>query len=74
MVPWCHGKVVPKRFHLIGHTIGFRSQTQKLEPYSIAIIHVYTIDSGCSPQTFNISLIQALHFLETLQTIMPPEK
>ena len=26
-----HVKVLPKRFHLNGHTIGFRQQTQKLE-------------------------------------------
>ena len=28
---WYHAKVLPKRFYLNGHTIGFRSQTQKLE-------------------------------------------
>ena len=27
-----HVKVLLKRFHLIGHTIGFRSQTQKIGP------------------------------------------
>ena len=26
-----HVKVLPKRFHLNGHTIGVRPQTQKLE-------------------------------------------
>ena len=33
-----YGKVLPKRFHLNGHTIGFRPQTQKLE------LHVFIID------------------------------
>ena len=28
---WYHAKVLLKRFHLNGHTIGFRPQTQKLE-------------------------------------------
>ena len=28
---WYHAKVLPKRFHLNGHTMGFRPQTQKLE-------------------------------------------
>ena len=28
---WYHAKVPLKRFHLNGHTIGFRPQTQKLE-------------------------------------------
>ena len=28
---WCYEKVLLKRFHLNGHTIGFRPQTQKLE-------------------------------------------
>ena len=28
---WYHAKVLLKRFHLNGHTIGFRQQTQKLE-------------------------------------------
>ena len=28
---WYHAKVLLKRFHLNGHTTGFRQQTQKLE-------------------------------------------
>ena len=28
---WYHAKVLLKRFHLNGHTIGFHQQTQKLE-------------------------------------------
>ena len=28
---WYHAKVLLKRFHLNGHTIGFPFQTQKLE-------------------------------------------
>ena len=28
---WYHANVVMKRFHLNGHTIGFRPRTQKLE-------------------------------------------
>ena len=28
---WYHAKVLLKRFHLNGHTIGFRPQTKKLE-------------------------------------------
>ena len=28
---WYHAKVLLKRFHLNGHTIGFYPQTQKLE-------------------------------------------
>ena len=28
---WYHTKVLSKRFHLNGHTIGFRPQTQKFE-------------------------------------------
>ena len=28
---WHHAKVLPKRFHFNGHTIGFHPQTQKLE-------------------------------------------
>ena len=27
---WYHAKVLPKRFHLNGHTIGFRRQAQKV--------------------------------------------
>ena len=30
---WYHAKVLPKRFHLNGHTIGFHPQTQTLELY-----------------------------------------
>ena len=30
---WYRAKVLLKRFHLNGHTIGFRQQTQKLEHY-----------------------------------------
>ena len=30
---WYCAKVLPKAFHLNGHTIGFRPQTQKLEPH-----------------------------------------
>ena len=40
--PWCHAKVLPKRFHLNGHTIGFRSQIHKLETTS----NVFVNDSG----------------------------
>ena len=29
---WYHAKVLLKRFHLNGHTIGFHQQMQKLEP------------------------------------------
>ena len=32
---WHHAKVLPKRFHLNGHTIGFHSQTQKLELHDL---------------------------------------
>ena len=28
---WYHAKVLAKRFHLNGHTIGFHQRTQKLE-------------------------------------------
>ena len=28
---WYHAKVLMKRFHLNGHTMGFHPQTQKLE-------------------------------------------
>ena len=38
---WYHAKVLPKRFHMNGHTIGFRPQTQKLE-----LFHVFIIDCG----------------------------
>ena len=38
---WYHAKVLLKRFHLNGHTIGFRPQTQKLE----ITLHVSIIDS-----------------------------
>ena len=35
-----HAHVLPKRFHLNGHTIGFRPKTQNLE------LHVSIIDAG----------------------------
>ena len=37
-----HAKVLLKRFHLNGHTIGFHSQTQNLEQHYIVSI----INSG----------------------------
>ena len=38
---WHHAKVMQKRFHLNGHTIGFRPQTQKsdsIETITVKII------------------------------------
>ena len=35
---WYHAKELRKRFHLNGHTIGFRSQTQEFELYEMIII------------------------------------
>ena len=40
---WYHAKVLLKRFHLNGHTIGFHQQTQKLELHEL---HIYITDSG----------------------------
>ena len=40
---WYHAKVLLKRFHLNGHTIGFHQQTQELELHYMS---PYVIDSG----------------------------
>ena len=34
---WYHAKVLLKRFHLNGHTIGFHPQTQKLELHYMSL-------------------------------------
>ena len=39
---WYHAKVLLKRFHLNGHTIGFHQQTQKLKLHYVS---PYMIDS-----------------------------
>ena len=39
---WYNGTILPNRFHLNGHTIGFRLHAQKLERH----IHVTITDSG----------------------------
>ena len=40
---WYHAKVLQKGFHLNGHAIGFRQQTQKLE---LTTLHVCIIALG----------------------------
>ena len=34
---WYHAKVLLKRFHLNGHTMGFHPQTQKLELHYMSL-------------------------------------
>ena len=58
-------KVLPKRFHLNGHTIGFHPQTQKL-----ALHHVSIIDSGSKGvnkiYSIHVISIKSLAYLHTV--------
>ena len=55
---WCHSKVMPERFHLNSHTIGFHQQTQKLELHYIRVNYVSIIDYGSEQVKFYKVMIQ----------------
>ena len=56
MVP-CYGKVLPKRFHLNGHTIGFHPQTQKLElHYMSPVSEVFRFKADDNGSIFRLVL------------------
>ena len=65
---WYHAKVLLKRFHLNGHTIGFRQQTQKLElhyMFSSAILgNLFSREHPTNPLG-GISVRKALVILKT---------
>ena len=48
-----HVKELPKRFHLNGHTIGFRPQSQKLEPPCT----MYNIISSITGKYYSVAFI-----------------
>ena len=43
---WYHAKVLLKRFHLNGHTIGFHPQTQKLEQHYMSPLLTLGVKEG----------------------------
>ena len=64
---WYHAKVLLKRFHLNGHTIGFCQQTQKLELHHINV-SIFDSESDRVKHLIH-SHILTVALLKILQTV-----
>ena len=72
---WYHANVLPKRFHLNGHTMGFRQQTQKLKLHQVSIIEsgserVVTVSRFLRYEDYFVLCQTWLQFKYWLQSLM----
>ena len=66
---WYHTKVLLKRFHLNGHTIGFHPQTQKLELHYTDNVHRLSFNFLSTNARYYLSLFGLFLFLKLVKKV-----